>query len=108
MKLPEMQELRRERPELDEELREMEDENRRRLAKYDWKDSCYGVLIAHEGVEAVEAAPVGQTTQQCSRGVVECRGLNRPHAMSNVSCRILMPPCPMCDSEEGAAGEPRG
>lgn len=98
MELPDIKTLKETRPSLDDELSSMESENRIRLTKYSWKDACFGVLIAHEGAEALALTGPGETMPQCSLGT-ECRGTKAPHALSNVSCRLLLAPCPLCDSD---------
>jgi len=93
---PDITRLPGERAELDEDLRAREEEARVRFARFNIPDACYGILIAHEGAEALRGLTPGQHRSQCSRGE-ECRGRSRQHGDANVSCRLVLAPCPWCD-----------
>jgi hypothetical protein len=102
---PDIERLRRERPEVDAALSEMESDGRSRLARTGMTGYwCFRVLIAHEGEEALALTSPGRTVRQCSRGK-QCRGCRLPHAQSNVSCRLVLAPCPWCDLPEGDESE---
>lgn len=94
---PDISELRKNDKDLDRRLREMEDENRRVIAKFGWENACFGVWIAHEGVVALQRTRPGTTVQRCSRGEEGCRGRDTPHVTGNQSCRVILDFCPWCD-----------
>lgn len=93
---PDIEKLREERPELDEELLCMEADAAERFHRFGPDEHCAGVYIAHEGVWALESSPPGTTAFQCSLGS-GCAGRKLLHGDSNRSCRLLLAPCPACD-----------
>lgn len=99
--LLDLDKLRSERPELDEELRAAEEGARERLTALattatEYDQRCFGVWIDHEDYEG--AGP-GQTWGQCSRGK-DClfSGLRSRHTDAK-SCRLIfLDGCPRCDT----------